>query len=142
MRVICISIILANILLIRKKLSDSLGNAPILLTRILRRLRFPVVGVSVVFFMVILSACSTPPQGIPMKAVEVQAEAYENKVPGTVDRVWQEPMYNQVQVPAQLDPNGVYYRPSHNALVEIRKDKFQKLQFPSDKLMKVDQYHK
>ena len=53
-------------------------------------------------------------------------------VPGTVDDVWVEPMIDSVRMPAQLDPKGTYYRPSHNTLAEIRPGRFQKVQYPDE----------
>jgi hypothetical protein len=58
----------------------------------------------------------------------------ENKVPGTVDHYWVEPMHDVVQVPAQLDPTGTYYRPSHNEVVEIRPERFEKVEYQGDKI--------
>lgn len=56
----------------------------------------------------------------------------ENPIPGTVNREWAEPMVDQVRVPGQLDPEGNYYRPSHDAIVEIRPKRYQQVEFPPD----------
>lgn len=40
-------------------------------------------------------------------------------VPGAVEMVWEEPMVDVVDVPPGLDPEGHYYRPAHQAVVEI-----------------------
>ena len=53
-------------------------------------------------------------------------------VPGTVNDLWVEPMIDQVRVPGQIDAKGVYYRPSHNTLAEIRHGRFQKVQYPDE----------
>jgi uncharacterized lipoprotein YmbA len=45
--------------------------------------------------------------------------------PGVVDYVWEEPMVDSVEVPAGLDPEGHYYRPSHKQLREIRQGRWQ-----------------
>ena len=47
-------------------------------------------------------------------------------------------MNNQIEVPAQLDPNGIYYRPAHSTIVEIRRDKFQRTEFPPDREMRLE----
>ena len=60
-------------------------------------------------------------------------DAQDRPVPGTVDRLYIEPMYDQVRVPAKLDPNGIFYRPSHQTIVEIRQERFQKVEYPDDK---------
>lgn len=59
-------------------------------------------------------------------------ELERERVPGTIDDAWVEPMIDSVRVPGQLDPNGVYYRPSHETIVEIRHGKFQKVEYPED----------
>ena len=74
----------------------------------------------------------TPPDVEAKKAWtdDVPTEMTDRFVNGTVDRFWAEPMYDQVRVPAQVDPNNVYYMPSHEALVEIRRERYQEVQFP------------
>ena len=44
--------------------------------------------------------------------------------PGTVQHVWEEPMADVIDIPAGLDPEGVYYRPTHREIVEIRQGKW------------------
>jgi len=44
---------------------------------------------------------------------------------GIVNYVWEEPMADVVDVPPGLDPDGVYYRPAHRAVVEIRQGRWQ-----------------
>lgn len=66
---------------------------------------------------------------LPEKQV---VEAYENPVPGTVDTIWEEPMYDTVRIPGQIDPHGTYYRLPHRNVVEIRPGRAQQVQFPKD----------
>ena len=40
--------------------------------------------------------------------------------PGAVEFVWEPPLVNVIDVPPGLDPEGIYYRPAHQAIVEIR----------------------
>ena len=47
------------------------------------------------------------------------------KAPGVVQEVWEEPMVDVVDVPPGLDPDGVYYRPGHQEVVEIRQGRWQ-----------------
>ena len=65
--------------------------------------------------------------------VREHAFVEENKIPGTVTEPWVEPMNDTVQVPAQLDPTGTYYRPSHQTVVEIRPGRVQPLQYQDPK---------
>jgi hypothetical protein len=44
--------------------------------------------------------------------------------PGTVQYVWEEPMVDVIDVPPGLDPDGIYYRPSHQEVVEIRQGRW------------------
>ena len=45
--------------------------------------------------------------------------------PGVVEEVWEEPMVDVVDVPPGLDPEGTYYRPGHQEVVEIRQGRWQ-----------------
>ena len=44
---------------------------------------------------------------------------------GVVESVWEEPMVDVVEVPPGLDAEGVYYRPAHHEVVEIRQGRWQ-----------------
>lgn len=61
---------------------------------------------------------------------ETVNELEKEPVPGTVNEVWIEPMYDQVCVPGTLDPKAMYYRKPHCTLVEVRQEKFQPVQYP------------
>lgn len=47
------------------------------------------------------------------------------EVPGAVEYIWEEPMVDVVDVPPGLDPEGHYYRPGHQEVVEIRQGRWQ-----------------
>lgn len=53
---------------------------------------------------------------------EIQTVVVEHEYPkypeGTVDYVWEEPTRDVVDVPPGLDPEGHYYRPGHQEVVE------------------------
>ena len=44
---------------------------------------------------------------------------------GNVPYIWEEPMVDVVDVPPGLDPEGHYYRPAHQSIVEIRQGRWQ-----------------
>lgn len=44
--------------------------------------------------------------------------------PGVVEYVWEEPMIDVIEVPPGLDPDGIYYRPAHQEVVEIRQGRW------------------
>ncbi len=46
-------------------------------------------------------------------------------VPGAVEYIWEEPMVDVTDVPPGLDPEGHYYRPGHQEVVEIRQGRWQ-----------------
>lgn len=50
---------------------------------------------------------------------------YTQSTPGVVQYVWEEPMVDVIDVPPGLDPEGHYYRPSHQEVVEIRQGRWQ-----------------
>jgi len=81
-------------------------------------------------------SCSTAtPEPLPVEWPQeeiVELEVQENNVPGTVTEPWEEPIINIVDVPAQLDPTGIYYRPAHRVPVEIVPGRVQVEQFPLD----------
>lgn len=66
-----------------------------------------------------LSGCS--PKTPPPATVEYQVR----NVPGVVEYIWEEPMVDVVDVPPGLDPEGHYYRPGHQEVVEIRQGRWQ-----------------
>lgn len=56
---------------------------------------------------------------------EVIAEIPANpNPPGVVEYIWEEPMVDVVTVPPGLDPEGHYYRPAHQEIVEIRQGRW------------------
>lgn len=68
----------------------------------------------------------------PPPSPEIAVEVPENPVPGTVNTLWAEPMYDTVRIPAGLDPTATYYRLPHNTVLEIRSEKYQQLEYPDD----------
>lgn len=44
--------------------------------------------------------------------------------PGVEIYTWEEPMVDVIEVPAGLDPQGVYYRPQHQQIIEIRQGRW------------------
>ena len=48
-----------------------------------------------------------------------------DQAPGVVQEVWEEPMVDVIDVPPGLDPEGTYYRPGHQEVVEIRQGRWQ-----------------
>ena len=61
------------------------------------------------------------------------AESYVNRAPGAVEFVWEPPMIDVVDVPPGLDPEGHYYRPAHQSIVQIRQGKWRYYKLPEDK---------
>lgn len=55
---------------------------------------------------------------------DARAQVQVIKAPGVVEHVWEEPMVDVVDVPPGLDPEGIYYRPAHQAVVEIRQGRY------------------
>ncbi len=64
---------------------------------------------------------STQPQVAQAQLVEYRVQ----NVPGAVEYIWEEPMVDVVDVPPGLDPEGHYYRPGHQEVVEIRQGRWQ-----------------
>jgi len=74
------------------------------------------------------SACSSTHTEV---AKPSQPEFVVRNVPGVVEYIWEEPMVDVVDVPPGLDPEGHYYRPGHQEVVEIRQGRWQYYRRPS-----------
>lgn len=53
--------------------------------------------------------------------------------PGAVEFVYEPPMVDVVDVPPGLDPDGTYYRPAHQEIVEVRQGRWRYYKLPSAK---------
>lgn len=82
----------------------------------------------------LLASCSTAKPGNQTRTVELANETandlLRDPVPGTVNDIWVEPMIDTVRVPGAIDPNNIYYRKQHTAVVEIRKGRGQFVEYP------------
>ena len=71
--------------------------------------------------LVLTTGCfAKEPEAVPERVVEYRVK----EVPGAVEYVWEEPMVDVVDVPPGLDPEGHYYRPGHQEVVEIRQGRW------------------
>lgn len=78
-------------------------------------------GLSAALLMVLgASACGPKAPELP-PTIQYQVR----NVPGVVEYIWEEPMVDVVDVPPGLDPEGHYYRPGHQEVVEIRQGRWQ-----------------
>ena len=69
----------------------------------------------------VLTGCSIPSSS----SQNAQPVVVTERAPGVVQEVWEEPMVDVVDVPPGLDPDGTYYRPGHQEVVEIRQGRWQ-----------------
>ncbi|MCB0330946.1 MAG: hypothetical protein KDD70_14845 [Bdellovibrionales bacterium] len=58
------------------------------------------------------------------QATQIYIQEPVRTAPGVVEYVWEEPMVDVVEIPPGLDPDGVYYRPAHQSIVEIRQGRW------------------
>jgi|GEM_PF-698616 len=87
------------------------------------KIRYVSFSLTLVLFGV--AGCSSNPQTTQVQIHEVMADQrYANDIPGVVQEVWVEPMVDVVDVPPGLDPEGQYYRPGHQAVMEIRQGRW------------------
>ena len=78
-------------------------------------------------------ACSRTPVRVEPERVLVkhsQNELLLDTPPGTVRDVWAEKMVDRVRIPGQIDPHGVYYRKTHETLIEVRPGRYEQVQYP------------
>ena len=76
--------------------------------------------------LAVLSGCSQSSfeRTQDSQTLTVQQTANAN-VPGVVNYVWEEPMVDVINVPPGLDPEGHYYRPGHQEVIENRQGRWQ-----------------
>jgi len=79
-----------------------------------------------------LTGCATSQQGRIEQIAITSTASIPHNPPGVVNYIWEEPMVNVVDVPPGLDPEGIYYRPSHQAVVEIRQGRWKHLKSQGD----------
>jgi hypothetical protein len=94
------------------------------------RIKLSFLGVSI---LLLFSGCTLWTSAPVERTVVVQKYSNDlerEPVPGTVHGPWAEAMFQDVEVPGQIDPKGVYYRLPHRTIVEIRQEKYQKAQYP------------
>ena len=71
---------------------------------------------------VLLTACASAPAPIIVEpAIDHDGLARD----GIAPHIWEEPMVDVIDVPPGTDPEGHYYRPSHQEVVEIRQGRWQ-----------------
>lgn len=63
---------------------------------------------------------------------EVVVERQSPPPPGTVQYVWEEPMADVVDIPPGLDPEGIYYRPGHQEVLEVRQGRWKHYRGPQE----------
>ncbi len=71
-----------------------------------------------------LGACSTHSAVKSEVVSEPQVVTQVIQAPGVVEYVWEEPMVDVVDVPPGLDPEGHYYRPAHQGVIEVRQGRW------------------
>jgi hypothetical protein len=71
-----------------------------------------------------LTGCSTFWMSSEVRSTEVIVDQNYSPDPGAVEYVYEPPMIDVIDVPPGLDPEGHYYRPSHQEIVEIRQGRW------------------
>lgn len=82
----------------------------------------------------LLVGCSSTVRQQSSQALEIKNNdrQYLKEDPAVVDYIWEEPMVDVIQVPPGLDPEGIYYRPQHKEVIEIRPGKWQYYKKPQN----------
>ena len=77
-------------------------------------------------FLLAGCTCTGPNCREPQPRVILQpAEVITITPPGNVESTWEAPMVDVIDVPPGVDPEGIYYRPGHQEVVEIRQGRWQ-----------------
>ena len=77
----------------------------------------------IVTVLALLTGCAAGSGSVEVREV-IADQRYARQVPGAAEYVWEEPMIDVVDVPPGLDPEGNYYRPGHQAVVEVRQGRW------------------
>ena len=80
----------------------------------------------------LLSGCSTHTETITSGPI-VKEQVTVIPDPGAVEFVYEPPMVDVVDVPPGLDPEGTYYRPAHQEIVEVRQGRWRYYKLPSER---------
>jgi hypothetical protein len=83
-----------------------------------------VLAVAIALFAAGLTGCATSQKMVRETQVVVE-ESHVTPDPGAVEYVWEPPIIDVIDVPPGLDPEGHYYRPAHQEIVEIRPGRWQ-----------------
>ena len=81
-------------------------------------------GIMLVIMAITIMGCGAKPQPQTVIKEVIVERDYTRQVPGVVEYVWEEPMTDVVDVPPGLDPEGHYYRPAHQSIVEVRQGRW------------------
>lgn len=84
---------------------------------------------SLVLLLAVIASCTTKKQKETVFVEKVETITVRD--PGAVEYVWEPPIVDVIKVPPGLDPEGIYYRPAHEEVVEIRQGRW-KYQEPQD----------
>lgn len=85
------------------------------------------IKLSAILSVVVFSGCTTMNPFVTTRTVYKEVPVQTGRVdtpPGVVEYVWEEPMVDVIDVPPGLDPEGRYYRPAHQSVVEIRQGRW------------------
>lgn len=72
---------------------------------------------------ILVTGCSTSGKTEVVKVEPDMTQA--RNIPGVVEFIWEEPMVDVIDVPPGLDPEGIYYRPGHQEVIEVRQGRWQ-----------------
>ena len=82
-----------------------------------------IVAVGCTLLLLGLSACSSNTEVV--RSATIVQERYVPADPGAVEFVYEPPIVDVIDVPPGLDPEGIYYRPAHQTIVEVKQGRWQ-----------------
>ena len=77
----------------------------------------------------VLGGCSSSPPLVRESRVIVEERPVVPD-PGAIEFIWEPPLVDVIDVPPGLDPEGHYYRPAHQSIVEIRQGRWKYYRSP------------
>jgi len=89
-----------------------------------------IIGLACASSLLFLSGCTLHKEKITSGPI-VEEQVTVIPDPGAVEFVYEPPMVDVMDVPPGLDPEGTYYRPAHQEIVEVRQGRWRYYKLPS-----------
>lgn len=84
-----------------------------------------------ILVVALCTACSSHQETVSGPIIAEQVNVTPD--PGAVEFIYEPPMVDVIDIPPGYDPEGTYYRPAHQEVVEIRQGRWKYYKDPNSK---------